>query len=428
MRKNILLAGALLALSSFGANAVNFDKNFCDSTLRLDYIFCGDAKGDIDIALNAKSKFAGWAGRRVNLDKLPVLGRAHVAVTTMEGDTIYINSYSTLFQEWLQTDEAQTTRRSSDFTALVPYPKQKVKIGVSLFDNCDREIARLNHEIDPADILIQQKKVSPDMRYIRKEGDVAEKIDVAILAEGYTEAEKEIFYKDAETAVESILSHTPFKEMADRFNFLAVFTPSKDSGVSVPRYGEWKETAFGSHFSTFYSNRYLTAPNVTPIHDALSGLPYEHLIILANTEEYGGGGIYNHYMLTAAHTEKFWPVVTHEFGHSFGALTDEYFYDDDITTYTYDKGVEPWEQNITTMVDFKAKWEDMMTPGAPIPTAVEDADKYPVGAYEGGGYIKYGVYRPSYNCRMRTNEYPEFCPVCKRAIARVIDFYTKEQK
>ena len=41
----------------------------------------------------------------------------------------------------------------------------------------------------------------------------------------------------------------------------------------------------GSHFSTFYSDRYLTTSRVKAIHDALAGIPYEHIIILANTEE-----------------------------------------------------------------------------------------------------------------------------------------------
>ncbi|THC82202.1 hypothetical protein E7X23_26565, partial [Bacteroides fragilis] len=27
-------------------------------------------------------------------------------------------------------------------------------------------------------------------------------------------------------------------------------------------------------------------------------------------------------------------------------------------------------------------------------------------------------------CRMRTNEYPTFCPVCQRAIQRIIEFTT----
>ena len=33
------------------------------------------------------------------------------------------------------------------------------------------------------------------------------------------------------------------------------------------------------------------------------------------------------------------------------------------------------------------------------------------------------IYRPAYDCRMKTNEYPEFCPVCQRAIRRMIEFY-----
>lgn len=100
------------------------------------------------------------------------------------------------------------------------------------------------------------------------------------------------------------------------FNIVAVASPSEDSGVSVPRLGEWKRTAFSSHFSTFYSDRYLTTSRVKSIHDALAGIPYEHIIILANTEEYGGGGIYNSYTLTTAHHPMFRPVVVHEFGHS----------------------------------------------------------------------------------------------------------------
>ena len=47
-----------------------------------------------------------------------------------------------------------------------------------------------------------------------------------------------------------------------------------------------------------------------------------------------------------------------------------------------------------------------------------------VGAFEGGGYRAKGVYRPVETCRMRDNHNPAFCPVCERAIRRVIDFYT----
>ena len=160
----------------------------------------------------------------------------------------------------------------------------------------------------------------------------------------------------------------------------------------------------GSNFSTFYSDRYLTTGNVKAVHDLLTGIPYEHIIILANTDEYGGGGIYNSYTLTTARHENFKPVVVHEFGHSFGGLADEYFYDnDDISTSDYHAGIEPWEPNITTLADFGKKWEDMLKAGTPVPTPSADAQLYPTGVYEGGGYVSKGVYRPADECRMRDN-------------------------
>ena len=287
--------------------------------------------------------------------------------------------------------------------------------------------ARLKHIVRPDDILIQQKgqaHITPH-KYLLKSGDADKCIDVAILAEGYTPKEMDLFYQDAEVATESLFSHEPFKSMKKRFNIVAVAAPSTDSGVSVPRLGEWKQTAFSSHFSTFYSDRYLTTRSVKSIHDALAGIPYEHIIILANTEEYGGGGIYNSYTLTTAHHPLFRPVVVHEFGHSFGGLADEYFYDNDIATDSYPLDMEPWEQNITTRIDFASKWEDMLAKDTPIPTPVSKQAQYPVGVYEGGGYSAKGVFRPADNCRMRTNEYPAFCPVCQRALQRLIDFYTK---
>lgn len=167
------------------------------------------------------------------------------------------------------------------------------------------------------------------------------------------------------------------------------------------------------------------------MHDLLSGIPCEHIIILANTETYGGGGIYNSYTLTTAHNPMFKPVVVHEFGHSFGALGDEYFYEQvDHTEGTYDLGYEPWEQNITSLVDFKSKWEDMLPEGCTIPTepTEERKEAYTIGVYEGGGYITKGMYRPAVICRMRDNVATQFCPVCQRAIERIIRFNTEEQK
>ena len=148
----------------------------------------------------------------------------------------------------------------------------------------------MKHTVSPDDILIHQKgtaHITPH-KYLLQSGNTAKCIDVAILAEGYTPEEMPVFYEDAAIACESLFAHEPFRSMKKHFNIVAVASPSEDSGVSVPRLGEWKRTAFSSHFSTFYSDRYLTTSRVKSIHDALAGIPYEHIIILANTEEYGG--------------------------------------------------------------------------------------------------------------------------------------------
>ena len=343
------------------------------------------------------------------------------------GNVIYKTSFSSLFQEWLETDEAQHITKGFENTFLVPYPLKPAEIEITLLDPRKNIRTRMKHLVDPNDILIQQKGTShiTPHKYIQKKGKPEQCIDVAILAEGYTEEEMDTFYKDAEIACESLFAHEPFKSMKKRFNIVAVASASQDSGVSIPRLGQWKHTAFSSHFSTFYSDRYLTTSRLKSVHDALAGIPYEHIIILANTDEYGGGGIYNSYTLTTAHHAEFRPVVVHEFGHSFGGLADEYFYDDDVMNDTYPLDVEPWEQNVSTRVDFGSKWEDMLPEGTPIPTPIEETGKYPTGVYEGAAYSAKGIYRASYNCRMRTNEYPTFCPVCQRALQRLITFYTE---
>ena len=428
MKRIKLLAIGMLCVSAM-AQGQDYDHYFQDKTLRLDYILGATPNGDRTVLLDAQSSLPGWAGRRHHLKELPLAGIGSVTVCDeATGDTIYRTSFSSLYNEWLSTDEATTTPKGFEHTVLVPYPKAPALIDIDLYNSRHESMARMRHRMDPADILISkkgEKDVTPH-KYIHKGGDPNKAIDVAILAEGYTTAEMDSFYRDAEIAVKSILDYEPFKSHAGDFNFVAVASPSAESGVSVPRLGDWKSTAFSSHFSTFYSDRYLTSLHLKDIHNALAGIPYEHIIILANTPEYGGGGIYNSYTLTAAGHKMFKPVVVHEFGHSFGGLGDEYFYEGDVMDDSYPKDVEPWEPNITTLVDFDSKWKNLLPKDCPIPTPVSEAAKYPVGVYEGGGYSFHGVFRPADDCRMRTNTAPAFCPACQKAMDNLINFYVNE--
>ena len=381
-----------------------------EQTLRVDYMFSGTDKS-VEISLDEMSRFDGWAGRRTNLTEVPVRGNGQICMTDVQtGDTLYRMSFSTLFQEWQTTEEATKVRKSFENVFLLPMPTTKAKVNVHLYDFFGNIVASLNHIVDPSDILIRHlNPQAPEHRYLLQSGAPAEKIDVAIVAEGYTAEEMDMFYADAQTAMEAILKHEPFGQYKDRFNFVAVALESQDSGVSVPGEGEWKDTALKAHFNTFYMDRYLTTLRLKNMHDKLCGVPYEHIVILANTDTYGGGGIYNSYTLTTAHHPAFKPVVVHEFGHSFAGLADEYYYDDQYVEYYY-PGTEPWEQNITTLADFESKWKDMLDAG--------EAE-----LLEGAGYQSKGVYRPAKDCRMHTNRPDSFCPVCQRAIARIIEFY-----
>ena len=412
MKKSILTI--VLALTSLTAGAQAFDDYFTDQTLRLDYTFSGNAARQ-DIYVDKLNVSPRWYGKRKRLAELPVEGNGQITVRDHRtGLAIYRNSFSTLFQEWLSYDEAKTEKKSFENVFLVPMPKDTVDITIDLRNNRRKIMATLTHTVVPTDILIHhigERNRTPYLT-LQQAADTTRCIHIAYVAEGYQEQEMQTFVDDAKTAMEALFAHEPFKSMRNRFNIVAVMSPSKDSGTSEPGKGEWRQTALGSHFNTFYSDRYLTTLNLKALHDWLAGIPYEHIIVLVNTEKYGGGGILNSYNLSMAHHRMFKPVVVHEFGHSFAGLADEYAYEQEAIPM-YPADVEPWEPNITTQVNFGAKWKDM----------VGKIDG--VGLFEGAGYSLKGVYRPENDCRMRTNENPTFCHVCEKAIRDIVDFYTK---
>lgn len=408
MKKYLLL---LMTLFSLSVQAQDFEQYFSDSTLRLDYIFAGDVKKQY-IYVDQLSKSHRWYGRRHRLAELPLAGNGQITVfDKMTGIVIYRHSFSTLFQEWLATDEAKHTKKSFENVFLIPYPQQPVRIKVELRDYHDKVTAELVHEVDPRDILIRQLQRKKEAPYItlQQAADTTCCIHIAYVAEGYTAEQMDQYLDDCHVAMEALFEHEPFKTLRNRFNVIALCSPSHDSDVSQPGKGIWRNTALASHFDTFYMTRYLTTLHLKQLHDWLAGTPYEHIIVLANTAHYGGGGIYNSYNLSYTRGKHFRPVVVHEFGHSFGGLGDEYPYGDSDPMYFAD--TEPWEPNLTTTTKKPAKWQNLI-----------DAGK--AGLIEGGGYLSKGVWRGQENCRMRTNEHPDFCPVCQQALTKLINFYT----
>ena len=419
------LAIILMCIVAKAASAQVFDDYFEDKTLRIDYIFSGNSSSQA-ISLDQLNQSPRWYGKRSNLSEVPVEGNGAIIVREHSKENIiYKNSFSTLFQEWQTTDEAKTTIKAFENVFLVPMPKDTVDITVELRNNRREVVASMTHVVNPKDILIRHiGEHKTPYETMLQAADTTRCINIAFVAEGYTREEMPTYIEDVKKSIDALFSHEPFKSRKEVFNIIAVEPASEESGTSIPRKGIWKRTALGSHFDTFYTERYLTTLHLKRLHDVLAGLPYEHIIVLVNTEVYGGGGILNSYNLSAAHHAKTLPVVVHEFGHSFAGLADEYAYENEpIPMYPAD--IEPWEPNITTLKDFHGKWEQMISKKTPVPTPADKKYADAVGVYEGAGYSLNGVYRPMQDCRMRTNENPTFCPVCQKAINNLIDFYVK---
>ena len=56
-----------------------------EQTLRVDYMFSGTDRS-VEISLDEMSHFDGWAGRRTNLDKVPVRGNGQICMTDAQTD------------------------------------------------------------------------------------------------------------------------------------------------------------------------------------------------------------------------------------------------------------------------------------------------------------------------------------------------------
>lgn len=415
------IATALTIASAVCTWAQNpdYDTWFTSDRLRVDFILAGDADSQ-QAYLSGLKKECAWAGSHASLIDPFRYGEYMFEVRSANGDTlIYSKGFSTLFQEWRTTPEAREVSKAYNQSMWMPFPKNKVNITLSERVKATGEFREIfSCTVNPEDALIS-REAAPDYAVtpLLVSGEMEHKVDLLFVPEGYTAEQMDEFHRDCRKFMEYLFSMEPYKSRKDDFNVTAVDVVSSESGTDIPDLGVWKHTALNSHFYTFYIDRYLTVTDYKAIADNVAGVPFDALFIVVNEEKYGGGGIYNSYALGTAGNDQSYQVFVHEFGHSFAGLGDEYFTSEVAYEGFYDTGVEPWEPNITTMVDFAGKWKDMIDSGK--------WDKEQVGIHEGGGYMAKGVYRSREDCRMRTNSAPDFCPVCQRAIGRMIDYYCR---
>lgn len=410
--------------------AVDFASFFTQKACRIDFQLAGNnTSATAYLSRIVEEPF--WGGRQHQLDKYLNLGEYRFQITdSASGKLIYVDGFSTLFFEWQTTSEAKRMSKSFENSIQFPFPKSAVRVSIEKRTGFDSWQQLMQFDFSPLDKLIARNApLKVPVKEILKSQSSDKAIDIAIVAEGYTAAQQKKFFADAQKLADDLFTHEPFKRHKQRINVYAIAAPSADTNVSEPHLGAWRNTAVGAHFYTFYEPRYLTTPHVFALRNYAALVPYDAIYILANTPTYGGGGIYNFYALASADSQRAKShVVVHEFGHSFAGLGDEYFKEQpDVLDDMYDLKDEPWEPNITSLVNFDAKWKSDLPTGAIIPTRVTDeTKKLPIGVFEGGGYLTKGMYRPAYDCRMRTNDAKGFCPVCEKAVERMILYLTGE--
>ncbi len=463
----------LAALLAAQAGSDRYAADFTERTMRVDYFHSGTASEE-HISLDRVVADGPWPGSRTHLLDPLNLGKYHFEVIDRETNRVlYSRGFSSIYGEWETTPEAKKMWRTFHESLRFPWPKRPVQVTLKKRDaeNAFREL--WTTILDPNSRFVVPAEAAPRGRVwaLEEHGPAVEKVDILVLGDGYTEAEREKFHADAHAFTDALFRAEPFRSRRSDFNVRALDLPAAESGISRPHAGKFRRSPLAAHYSTFDSERYVLTYDNRTVRDVASAGPYDFLMILVNERTYGGGGIYNLYATSYTGGAYSDYVYVHEFGHHFADLADEYYTSD----VAYETGAaehpEPYEANITALHDpEKLKWKDLATPGTPLPTpwkkqeyeehsratqqkrrelraagapeeeleklfrAEEEFDTHllstmehsgKLGAFEGARYEAKGLYRPAADCIMFTRDKVGFCPVCRRALERVIDQYSR---
>jgi hypothetical protein len=458
MSPSLLLGAAL-----FAATASETPR-----TLRLDFFHTGTATEE-RFALDAVVLEGAWPGNPDRPLDDTNLGRyLFEVVDRATNRVIYSRGFASIYGEWEVTGEAKRAFRTFHESLRFPEPKVPVQVVLKKRDAQGLFREAWTTGLDPADPAIDRTSPGPGKAWaVVENGPPRDKVDLVLLGDGYTAAEMAKWHRDARRTAELLFSVSPFKERKADFNVWAVDTPSEASGVARPSDGVHRRSALRAAYDAFGSERYVLAFDNKRVREAAAAAPYDAMEIVVNGRTYGGGGIFNLYATVAA-DNAFTPyALVHEFGHHFAGLADEY-YTSDVAYESTPERVEPWEPNVTASAA-SPKWKDLVVAATPLPTpwakdAFEAAQKEiqarrrriraekrpeeemealfreeqakmevllasmphasDVGAFEGAMYEAKGYYRAQADCMMFTR-HPAFCAVCRRAIERIIDLYSR---
>jgi hypothetical protein len=420
----ILIASLLILWVLPSAGQSNYDKYFTDKVLRFDYMLAGNSQKTLVYPLAMKEEPL-YGGSHENLtDPFNYGNFKYEVFDVADNRLIYSRGFCTLFQEWQTTAEAKNIERSFYEVATMPFPKNRVRFVLSLRERNGNFSKLYETIIDPGDYYIKREKpVNAAVTRIYGPGDSRKCVDLAFVAEGYKTDEMGKFRDDVRKMADVLFLEAPFDEYRDKINIWAVEAVSADSGTDIPGERIYNNTVLNSSFYTFGTDRYLTTQDIKSVNDYAALVPHDNIIVLINSTKYGGGGVYNYYSGTTAGHQLSPKVFIHEFGHGFAGLADEYYSSDVAYDEFYPLNVEPWEPNITTMVNFDSKWKNLVAKVTPMPTPADEKYRNSTGLFEGGGYSAKGIFRPEMDCRMKSNGSKGYCTVCREAVKKMIEFY-----
>lgn len=415
----------LLIITAYSSTA-SFDSTFYVKTLRIDYQHAGNDTVE-EYFLDQVSIEPFWGGSKINLIDTFYYGKYFLKLFDLDSDSlIYSRGYSTLFGEWQTTNEAKITKRSFSETVVMPLPIKNSKIVLYSRDNQGIFQEKFQYIYKTTDYFISPERRNEYTAFeVYISGAPEQKVDIVILPDGYEQSEMGLFIRDCNKFVEELFMFEPYTRYKNNFNIRGVLAPSIDSGSDIPADSVWRRSILSTSFYTFNSERYCMTYDNKSVRDIAANTPYDQIYILVNSPKYGGGSIYNYYSVSVNSNLHAAKIFVHELGHGFAGLGDEYYSDEVAYSEFYPLDVEPWEPNLTTLVNFNEKWPHLMDKTTPIPTPNDKKYANKTGVFEGGGYASKGVYRPADDCMMNTFKGNEFCPVCTEAIIRMIHFYSE---
>ncbi len=468
-----LSVGAVMTLAALTLGAQSVPAPATPRTMRVDYFHTGNTTQELFALDRVVLEPAPWPGPDNRAADVLRYGAYGFDVTDVaSGRLLYSRGFGSIYDEWVTTDEAATASRTFHESLRFPAPTAPVEVTVRKRGAQNTWTTVWTTRVDPAGMFVDTAAPEPhpgDVIAIERHGDPAVKVDLLLLGDGYTVAERDKFRADAQRLVDILFATSPFKERRQDFNVWGLVPASRQSGIARPSLGQHRANPVGSTYDAFGSERYILTFDNKAFRQIASYAPYDVVEIVVNGRTYGGGGIYNLYSTVAADNAFAPYVFVHEFGHHFAALADEY-YTSPVAYLPSTTREEPWEPNVTALLDpATLKWRDLVAESTPLPTPWQkDAyeararetqatraelrkERRPeaemealfarerrqdeaqfaserfagaIGAFEGARYEARGYYRPAVDCIMFTRT-TEFCEVCRRALDAVIDSYVK---